>query len=712
MGDFCDKTCLYRFDDFELDPSNRTLLNGEIPVEITGKIFDLLLTFVCHPGQLLSKERLIVLVWGGDFIEEGNVAKAVSGLRKVLGDARKEHQFVATVHGHGYRFMRPVQRLAPEAAIEAYVEPAVSRPAEHGWRPVTGLSATVLLAAVFGIALIVYIAPWQLISSTNARFDNVRQTKLTSSGAVYSPVISRSGKYFAFIVATEPDNPSIGLQRIGDGLLRQFSVGPRGATLWGVAISPDDQYIYYILKERTAVDGKLLRLRTTEGSEAPQNIADRVSGFAISADGTRIAFLRKETENASTTVQIIDSEGSKERTVLTTDLETTFFSIDWAPDGKKLIYSVRRHTNGREARYVAQLSVDDGVEELIELSLAGAVSTIRWLPDQTALIAASIDEETGQPQLYHVPYPAGTPTKLTSDVDGTRSFSITADGRSIVVGRADDKRDIWVMNGQNGSVVSRDTDKHFDTVEWMGTDRLVYDEDHQGTYKNRNIWTMRSDGSDRYALTTGVGNNTSATVSPDARTIVFVSNRTGKSQLWQMNADGSEQKQITSIDANISRPSFGRMGSNIYFGAWSQAMNEVWRFDRTDGSVVPVVSGLDVIVWAVSPDEKRISYSYFDDNFKKVLTVDRALDGSDSKSLGDVESETWMRWTSDASSILFNSRKDEAKGIWNLRVENLILKKLTGFDRERTFFCTVSTEGSRTACIRQVIRYDAILIRL
>lgn len=85
------------FDNFEVDPANRILLRDGEAVKLTGKVFDLLLAFAENPGRLLSKDELIEKVWPGDFVEEGNLARNVSTLRKVLRDEGKPYRFIVTV---------------------------------------------------------------------------------------------------------------------------------------------------------------------------------------------------------------------------------------------------------------------------------------------------------------------------------------------------------------------------------------------------------------------------------------------------------------------------------------------------------------------------------------------------------------------------------------------------------------------------------------
>ncbi len=110
----------YRFDEFEIDPVNRLLLLDGKSVPVTGKVFDVLLVFVENPGRLLEKDELIEKVWPGEFVEEGNLARNVSTLRKALGDTGTEHKYITTVQGRGYRF---VADIASNQGRGTFVEP-------------------------------------------------------------------------------------------------------------------------------------------------------------------------------------------------------------------------------------------------------------------------------------------------------------------------------------------------------------------------------------------------------------------------------------------------------------------------------------------------------------------------------------------------------------------------------------------------------------
>ena len=102
----------YRFGEFHIDAKNRLLLRRSEIIPLTPKAFDLLLIFVENPGCLLEKEELMQQVWGDLFVEEANLARNVSSLRKALGENPKSPEYIVTVTGHGYRFVADVEELS------------------------------------------------------------------------------------------------------------------------------------------------------------------------------------------------------------------------------------------------------------------------------------------------------------------------------------------------------------------------------------------------------------------------------------------------------------------------------------------------------------------------------------------------------------------------------------------------------------------------
>ncbi|MDQ2734855.1 MAG: helix-turn-helix transcriptional regulator, partial [Pseudomonadota bacterium] len=100
----------YSFAPFLLNPDERCLSTGGLPLKLGGRAFDTLLTLIERRERTVSKNELLDLVWPGLVVEENNLQVQVVNLRKLLG-----HHAIATVPGRGYRFTLPVdmEGIAP-----------------------------------------------------------------------------------------------------------------------------------------------------------------------------------------------------------------------------------------------------------------------------------------------------------------------------------------------------------------------------------------------------------------------------------------------------------------------------------------------------------------------------------------------------------------------------------------------------------------------
>jgi len=84
----------------ELDLARRRAQVGERNVDLSDREFRLLYHLVCHPGEIVSRERLLSEVWGYSFDPGSNVVDVcVRRLRKKLGST----ETIETVRNAGYR---------------------------------------------------------------------------------------------------------------------------------------------------------------------------------------------------------------------------------------------------------------------------------------------------------------------------------------------------------------------------------------------------------------------------------------------------------------------------------------------------------------------------------------------------------------------------------------------------------------------------------
>jgi DNA-binding winged helix-turn-helix (wHTH) protein len=78
------------------------LRRGKTPIEIGGRAFDLLMTLLGSPGEIVPKERIMQQVWPTTTVDESNLRFQMTCLRRILGS---ESRRIKTIPGRGYIFI-------------------------------------------------------------------------------------------------------------------------------------------------------------------------------------------------------------------------------------------------------------------------------------------------------------------------------------------------------------------------------------------------------------------------------------------------------------------------------------------------------------------------------------------------------------------------------------------------------------------------------
>src|SRR6266705_644204 len=107
---------LYAFGPFHLDTKECLLILDGKPVPLAHKAFEALLMLVENAGHLVDKDDLMRRLWPDTFVEEANVAKHVSLLRKILSEATNGREYIETIPKRGYRFVVEVMEVADAEA--------------------------------------------------------------------------------------------------------------------------------------------------------------------------------------------------------------------------------------------------------------------------------------------------------------------------------------------------------------------------------------------------------------------------------------------------------------------------------------------------------------------------------------------------------------------------------------------------------------------
>ncbi len=103
------KRRIYEFGDYRVDTGQFCLIKAGRTQPITPTVFKILEILLERAGDSVTKDELMKSVWPDSFVEEGNLNRNVSTLRKALDEKPKDHKFIETIPKTGYRFIAPVR---------------------------------------------------------------------------------------------------------------------------------------------------------------------------------------------------------------------------------------------------------------------------------------------------------------------------------------------------------------------------------------------------------------------------------------------------------------------------------------------------------------------------------------------------------------------------------------------------------------------------
>src|SRR6201987_5621891 len=107
----------YGFGVFQVDVGRRLLLRQGYPVSLTPKAFEILLVLIQNRDRVVGKDELMQVVWPDAVVEENNLTRNISSLRKALGEGPGENRFIVTLSGRGYQFAADIPAVTQETNV-------------------------------------------------------------------------------------------------------------------------------------------------------------------------------------------------------------------------------------------------------------------------------------------------------------------------------------------------------------------------------------------------------------------------------------------------------------------------------------------------------------------------------------------------------------------------------------------------------------------
>jgi len=148
----------FQIGEWHADPSLRTLSCADAEVHLELKHMQVLALLARHRGRVITKERILQNVWADTFVGDEVLSRAISELRRALGDNAKSPTFIQTIPKGGYRLIAPVaiEKLEDEEVARPRVRTTRSR-GQSWWFP--SVTAALALAAAYTVWSLAFSRP-------------------------------------------------------------------------------------------------------------------------------------------------------------------------------------------------------------------------------------------------------------------------------------------------------------------------------------------------------------------------------------------------------------------------------------------------------------------------------------------------------------------------------------------------------------------------
>ncbi len=733
----------YEFGAFRLAPEERLLLHDGTPVPLAPKAFEMLVVLVSHNNHLLTKDELLKSVWADTIVEENSLDKNVSVLRKILGGGGGVQKFIETVRGQGYRFTADVKEVCETEEADASVvsdqESAISTELsliepQPFLTPLNIDRVTWIdelkarkIGAFLAIALLLLIitTSFTWIRSLSGgkhreRPPEMTTERLTNGGDVRNATLSPDGKYFVY----EEQDGSVShlwVRQTGQNNPLEI-IRPEERNLLGTTFSPDGQFIYYAVRDRHDTSGALYRVPTLGGVQT--KLLEHVdSPVTFSPDGRQIAFTRYGADVSS--LVIAASDGGSERILLERKGSITIGAggSAWSPDGRMIACSFWDYATPASEALITVVGVDvqSGAAKLLTEQKWDACWRIAWTGDGLGYVLIGTRQGEGdsvqKDQVWHVTYPAGEVRRITTDLSRylPTSLGVSNNSDAVLVVPFNRTSQIWSMDSSGeahtAEQLTNGTGDGRSGIATLPDNHVVY---VARTGDHVDLWQMNADGTQKKQLTNDSPFLEEVRAAPDGRILIFASKRNGRSHLFSVDGDGANLKQLTSGDSYEIDSDFSPDGKWIVYASKRVLADKIepetlWIISLDGGEPIQLTEDTGFTPY-FSPDGKRISYI----NSEQRLAIIAAEGGAPLQTFAPVkiaELNMGSHWAPDGQVLTYVVMKKNVGNIWLQPVNGEAAHPLTNFKDGEIYNYAFSRDGTRLFLARGHQIRDALLIK-
>ena len=650
--------------------------------------------------KALRKDKKERYQTAADLLDELKQLKETSDAQSKYQSRQAWHLTTAPVHVQPTDELSPSKRHLPNFSVQS----VVSEIREHKGR------AVAMLAVLFVVTTALGYFSYSLFQRPEAALSNISVSRITTSGKAANAAISPDGKYVAY-VARDGDQRTLWIRQVLTSTNIQV-IPPKSAVYSGLTFSPDGNYLYFwgtSNEEKPA-----LYQMPTLGGVSRKLIADVENSnsgnnpISFSPDGTRLTFVREYSSRESAVV-IANADGTGEQILAKRKDQEFFASAAWAPAAEEIACVVGASDSNGPYSEVIQIGVNDRAEKLITKQRWRSIRDLAWRSNGSKLLLTASEQE-GQPiQIWEVSYTNGTKRRITTDLNNYSGLSLTADSSTLVTTLNDKPMNIWTQQTHEGAEARQitfgtATNDGSSGIGWTTDRRIVYSSKANGSH---DIWIMDADGSNQKQLTVNRGSDRfGLSVSPDNHYVAFVSDLEGQRHIWRVSVADGALKQLTSGNGE-SDPLFWPDGQ--WMSYYESSAGKV----SIDGENPSLINGPFAQLVSISPDGKLSAYVVTNPgNNGTQIGIAPSEGGAPIKILSlPPTAARRIRWTPDGTALTYFVNARGVSNLFNQPIAGGAPQQLTTFDTHLIQSFAWSADGKQLAIARWTNNNDVVLMK-
>jgi eukaryotic-like serine/threonine-protein kinase len=572
-----------------------------------------------------------------------------------------------------------------------------------------------VVLTMLAILALVAVMLW-LTNRGKERPSEITFRKISSSSGLREAALSPDGKYVAAVVG-DAGKQSILVRQIATS--SDVRVAPEIEERYrGLIFSRDGNYLYYLKHEANGSD--LFQVPTL-GGNARKLISNVSTPISISPDGRQLAFVRKK-KNKVPALIVANADGSGE-TEIHAKLDSSVFSTSvdlnngpaWSPDGRTIASPISSVGEPYHMD-IAAVTVSDGSVRVMNSRPWYLIGQVAWMADGNELV---MNAEPDAPpastfQLWRLSNSTGEARRITNDAGFYRSVSLNESSNMLLTTQSYQVSNIWIVplhDPASSEQLSNSRDKATGGLTWTRDGKIVHASAETG---NQDIWSIDSEGRHATRLSFNEYTEAEPVVSPDGRYVVYVGYKQGTGHIWRMNADGTDQRQLTNGYAEDS-PDCSPDGRWIVYHCEETLMDNLCKLPIEGGSPTKLTNQPSIQP-SISPDGNWLAYFSTEDeeNSPWRLTI-ISMNGKEPSKSFPIPAQVCTqcfgpRWTSDGRAIGYIHTSAGLSNIWIQPLDESSPKPVTNFSDSQIYAFAWSPDGKKLACVRGTGSRDLVLI--